>query len=59
MNLFSLYDSKIKKIFDEAVKLKNSSIVVESRLTAIFNDYLPAVIIEKLAGNLTDTDLPL
>lgn len=56
---FSNYRSDLRRIFDDAVELGVRSEAVSSRLNSIFENFLPDIVIRKLAENLTVEDLPL
>lgn len=56
---FSSYRSDLKRIFDEAVRVRDRLIIVDDRLNFIFGNALPAVVLRNLAENLTVEDLKL
>lgn len=59
LNKFTFYRNDLHRIFEEAVKLKNEALLVYSRLSCVFDKFLPEVVLKKLAKNLTVKDLPL
>lgn len=59
LSSFSYYQSDLRAIWDEAIQLKNETFVVSSRLNSVFVNFLPDVILRKLAQNLSVSDLPL
>lgn len=56
---FSHYESDLLRIFDEAVRIRNRLMIVDSRLKSAFGDHLPNLVLRKLAKNLEVEDLPL
>lgn len=56
---FSCYKDELQNIFEGAIKLRNESIIIASRLYSIFGKLLPDTVIEKLTENLTVKDVPL
>lgn len=59
LNTFPRYKKDLRCIFDEAVKLKNETLTVYSRLRSVFGDTLHEDLLRKLGENLTIEDLPL
>lgn len=59
LKTFSFYKDELHKILKEAVKMKDRSVIVDSRLKFIFGDALPDVVLSVLAEHLTVEDLPL
>lgn len=57
LGAFNHYEKDLRKIWNESLKIKNKMLIVESKLNAIFWDYIPAVVITKLAENLAVEDL--
>lgn len=57
--LFPNYRSDLRKIFNEAVEVKNELEIIECRLKSIFNTKLPDTVIDVLVQNLKPKDLPL
>lgn len=55
---FSFYRDDLYLIIHEAIRLKDQLEAVVYHLNSIFNDFLPAIVIELLAENLTIEDLP-
>lgn len=58
LDKFPCYQKDFQKIIEDAIKTKNESLEVESRLRIVFYDYLPDIVIRELADNLGVTDLP-
>lgn len=56
---FSYYKDDLERIFEEAKMVRDRLEVVQSRLHEIFKDYLPDVVVDKLAVNLGIEDLPM
>lgn len=56
---FSYYQDDLRKIFDEAIIVRDESAIINSRLNSIFHRYFPKILITKLAANLTPEDLPV
>lgn len=59
LHMFTYYGNDLRSIFDEVVKVRDQSLIVEHRLYSIFGDYLPDIVIRKLTANLTPENLPL
>lgn len=58
LSRFNYYETDLRIILDKAVKRKNTLLVAESLLNALFGEFLPAIVIGKLAENFTIEDLP-
>lgn len=56
---FVYYESNLRRIWNEAIRLRDRLATVTSRLDSVFHDFLPLVIIEKLSNYLYVEDLPL
>lgn len=56
---FHYYRDDLKRIFDEAVEVRDKSIIVRSRLCSVFGELFPDVVISKFANNLSVEDLPV
>lgn len=56
---FTYYESDLQRIFDQVIHVRDRLVEVESRLQALFGDFLPNLIIRELADYLTVEDLPL
>lgn len=56
---FSNYVDDLRTNFDEIVQIRDRSLMVEERLSALFHGILPGVVIRILAQNLSVEDLPL
>lgn len=54
LDFFTCYKKDLKIIFREAIEHKDSVLLIEFNLSKIFNNYLPAIVIRKLAENLND-----
>lgn len=59
LNKFPCFKSDLKRVFDEAIPVREELLLVEDRLKYIFSDYLPDVVVRILAENLKAEDLPL
>lgn len=59
LNEFPYYKKDLRKILEEAVKVRDKLVVVEQRLRCAFGDFLPDVVRRKLAESLAVDDLPL
>lgn len=55
----SYYESDLRSILQEAIRARDKSLIVTSRLYLAFGDFIPDTMIRLLAENLTDKDLPL
>lgn len=55
---FHCYGDDIRRILNKATKIGDASSVVESRLTGIFGEVFPDLVIKCLAEHLTVGDLP-
>lgn len=55
----TFYDNNLRSIYEEAIKIRNSSLIVENRLKYIFDDFFPKVVIRELSKSLDCEDLPL
>lgn len=56
---FSIYKSDLQQIINEAIRVRDESIIVSSRLCSLFGNYFPDVVIRKLAESLNVEDLPV
>lgn len=56
---FPCYANELHRILEEAIKFRDNSRIIESRLNSIFGDFLPSVVKSELAKNLDVEDLPL
>lgn len=56
---FIHFESDFLRILKQAMELRDEIFTVESRLKAVFGDFLPDVVIWKLADHLTIDELPL
>lgn len=56
---FSCYGNDLRIVVEEAIQLRDELRAVVSRLIAVFKNFLPDIVIRKLAENLTLQDLPL
>lgn len=52
------YKNDLKKIWDEAIRVKEEYEIIMIKLNSVFGHYLPYLVINKLAANLTLEDLP-
>lgn len=59
LHKFSDYKDDLRRIFDDAIQVRDKSITVISRLKDLFKDLLPEIVIRKLSENLIPEDLPL
>lgn len=59
ISLFPCYKKDLRKIFLEVYLVKRQMEIIEFRLNLVFGDFLPYVVLRKLADNLTVEDLPL
>lgn len=55
---FSYYGNELRRHFDEAILVRDKSLVVESSLNFTFGNFFPKLVLNKLAENLTVEDLP-
>lgn len=55
---FFYFKSDLQTIWEKAIKIRNEADAVFDRLSLVFHDYLPEVVIEILTKNLTLNDLP-
>lgn len=58
LHRFPYYASDLRVKLEEAVEVKNKTLVVEEKLYSIFGDFFPDVVIRNLASNLAPEDLP-
>lgn len=56
---FSCYKQDLQRIFQEAIKLRNETVVVYNRLHSVLKNLFPKIVVKKLADNLIIQDLPL
>lgn len=56
---FENYSTDLQIIFEEATKLRDESLMVESRLDSTFGNLFPKTVVRKLASMLSVEDLPL
>lgn len=56
--MFPKYENELQKIFEEAIQIRNESLIIDSRLKLIFGDFLTDLVIDKLGENLSVEDLP-
>lgn len=56
---FFYYQRDFRQIFKDAVKVRDNLIAVQSRSYSIFNNFLPDVVLGKIARNLNSNDLLL
>lgn len=59
LDLFNFYVNDLREIFGKAADIRDQSLIVETRLKAIFGDYLPAVVLKKLEDYVMVEDLIL
>lgn len=59
LHTFACYGNELRRIFDEAMVIRDRLEIVITRLYDLFCDYLDDIVIRKLADNLTVEDLPL
>lgn len=57
--IFPYYINDLRRILNEAIQIRDESILVEAILGSIFGDILPYLVTRKLAEYLTLKDLPL
>lgn len=58
-NVENLYLKELDKIWSDDSEIKQKSYIVYTRLAQIFKDYLPYILIKKVASHLTPEDLPI
>lgn len=56
---FSYFKHDLRKNFHEAIQLRDERLNVEKKLIGVFRDFIPDVVIRKLAKDLTCEDLHL
>lgn len=59
LKLFPNYESDLQEIFEDALQIRDKIDAVQSRLSLVFGDFLPFIVILKLTKNLCLEDLPL
>lgn len=59
LHKFSYYKADLQRIYEKAIKIRNELEAINLRLKTIFKDFLPDIVIRKLAINLNIDDLPL
>lgn len=59
INKFFYYKSDLQRIMEDAIQIRDESIIVDSRLKTAFGDSLPDVVKKILALHLRAKDLPL
>lgn len=57
LHIFPIYENDLRFIFEEASKVKDQLNTIETKLKITLGDFLPDVIIRKLANNLSVEDL--
>lgn len=55
---FCCYENDLRRIFYEAIAIRDEILAIESRLKYVFGDFLPEIVIKKLAEHLKIEDLP-
>lgn len=59
LHKFPNYNTDLLGILEEAIRIKDKLLIVESRLKSVFHNSLPDIIIRNLSNNLTLDELPL
>lgn len=55
---FKHFKDDLQSIFNKAVNARNNAQIVNSRLSSLFGDFFPSLVIKKIAEDLTVEDLP-
>lgn len=58
LQCFKIYRNDLQRIFNDAIRAKDESKVVYSKLYLIFGDILPELVLKKMSDNLNFKDLP-
>lgn len=53
------FKSDLQTLWDEAIKKRDSLLIIESRLNSVFSNFLPEIVKRKLAKQLNLEDLPV
>lgn len=59
LNRFSCFEEDLRKVWEEAVQIREKFEAVIDRLSYVFGNLFPEIVIRKLAENLNLDDLPL
>lgn len=59
LHLFTCYGSELRRIMNEAIRVKDEFVTVEERLKSTFGIFIPDVFLRILAEYLSVDDLPL